>query len=40
MEKVNIDEAALKARVGDLAYDVLRNAALNVPLPVNTQILN
>ena len=31
MEKVNIDEAALKARVGDLAYDVLRNAATERP---------
>ena len=31
MEKVTIDEAALKARVGDLAYDVLRNAATERP---------
>ena len=31
MEKVNIDEAALKARVGDLAYEVLRNAATERP---------
>jgi len=31
MEKVNIDEAALKARVGDLAYDVLRNAGTEAP---------
>ena len=31
MEKVTIDEAALKARVGELAYDVLRNAATERP---------
>jgi peptide-methionine (R)-S-oxide reductase len=31
MEKVNIDEAALKARVGDLAYDVLRHAGTERP---------
>jgi peptide-methionine (R)-S-oxide reductase len=31
MEKVNIDEVALKARVGDLAYEVLRNAATERP---------
>ena len=31
MERVTIDEAALKARVGDLAYDVLRNAATERP---------
>jgi peptide-methionine (R)-S-oxide reductase len=31
MEKVSIDEAALKARVGDLAYDVLRNASTERP---------
>ena len=31
MEKVTIDEAALKARVGDLAYDVLRNSATERP---------
>ena len=31
MEKVTIDEAALKARVGDLAYEVLRNAATERP---------
>jgi peptide-methionine (R)-S-oxide reductase len=31
MEKVTIDEAALKARVGESAYDVLRNAATELP---------
>ena len=31
MEKVTIDEAALKARVGDLAYDVLRHAGTEAP---------
>jgi peptide-methionine (R)-S-oxide reductase len=31
MEKVTIDEEALKARVGDSAYDVLRNSATELP---------
>lgn len=31
MEKVTIDEEALKARVGESAYDVLRNAATELP---------
>ena len=31
MEKVTIDEEALRARVGESAYDVLRNAATELP---------
>jgi peptide-methionine (R)-S-oxide reductase len=31
MEKVTIDEEALKARVGESAYDVLRNSATELP---------
>ena len=33
---VSIDESALKAKLDPLSYDVLRNAATERPLPVNT----